>query len=220
MDPRRALGGGGPEGAELGGVSRLEVCAGFDGSDVSDWTAIRVETLEGYQMTPRYGPDERSTWWNPEEFNGKIPRGEVRAAVTDLFGGDGSLRLVRMYCDPRDWHTEIDDWAIELGEEHVIEWDTGGGSARIRQVHEMLTRFVTDLSEGSLTHDGCPQTAVHIGNARKLARPGERYILGKPNEKQKIDLAMASALAHEAACDARRAGWGRSEDGDAYAYVM
>lgn len=200
-------------------MSRLEVCAGFDGSDVSDWTAIRCETLEGYQFTPRYGVDKRPTWWNPEEWNGRIPRAEVRAAVTDLFGPGGELKLVRMYCDPRDWHTEIDGWAMELGEEHVLEWDTGHGSSRIRQVHDMLVRFVTDLREGALTHDGCPQTAIHIANARKLARPGERYILGKPNEKQKIDLAMASALAHEAAADARVAGWGRAPDQDEYAYV-
>ena len=71
----------------------------------------------------------------------------------------------------------------------------------------MLERFVTDLTSGQLTHDGCPITAIHVGNARKMARPGERYILGKPSEDQKIDAAMASALCHEAAADARAAGW-------------
>jgi hypothetical protein len=35
------------------------VCGGFDGSDTSDWSAIRLETMDGYQFTPTYGPDRR-----------------------------------------------------------------------------------------------------------------------------------------------------------------
>ncbi len=42
---------------------------------------------------------------------------------------------------------------------------------------------------------------------RKVAKPGQKYILGKPADHQKIDAAMASILAHEAASDAREAGW-------------
>jgi hypothetical protein len=71
--------------------------------------------------------------------------------------------------------------------------------------------FVTDLTSGALTHDGCPITNLHVGNARKLAKPGDRYILGKPSQAQKIDAAVTSVLAHEAAADARLAGWGKPE---------
>lgn len=183
---------------------RLDVCGGFDGSTSHDWTGIRLETLSGWQFTPTYGPSRRPTAWNPAEWNGRIPRLEVHAAVDEIFS---TYRVSRLYCDPRDWQTEIEVWAGEHGDEHVIEWDTGRGSSRVPQVHDMLERFVTDLTTGALTHDDCPITAVHVANARKLARPGERYILGKPTEDQKIDMAMASALAHEAACDARAAGW-------------
>lgn len=190
--------------AKTAAPPRVDVCAGFDGSTSNDWTGIRLETYDGWQFTPRYGPDQRPTCWNPKDWGGRIPRAEVHAAVDELFT---VFRVGRFYCDPRDWRTEIDGWALEYGDEHVIEWDTGGGSTRVRVVHAMLERFVTDLGTGVLTHDGCPITAVHVANARKLARPGERYILGKPTEDQKIDMAMASALAHEAACDARAAGW-------------
>ncbi len=38
--------------------------------------------------------------------------------------------------------------------------------------------------------------------------PLERYGLAKPQQNRKIDAAVTSVLAHEAACDARAAGWG------------
>jgi len=178
-----------------------EVCLGFDGSDTDDWTTIRAEQLDGFQFTPGYGPDVRPTLWNPAEWSGRIPRPEVHAAVDEIFG---RFRVVRFYCDPRDWQSEIEAWALKYGTEVVVEWAT----YRIVQMHAALERFVTDLTTKAITHDGCAITEAHVANARKLARPGERYILGKPNQHQKIDAAMASVLAHEAAADARAAGWG------------
>jgi len=91
------------------------------------------------------------------------------------------------------------------GDDVVVVWPTN----RISQMHASLERFVTDLTTGRLTHDGCEITARHISNARKLLRPGEKYIIGKPQGAyhQKIDAAVTSVLAHEAACDARAAGW-------------
>ena len=44
-------------------------------------------------------------------------------------------------------------------------------------------------------------------NTRKLALRGDRYTLGKPSQQQKIDAAVTSVLAHEAASDERAAGW-------------
>lgn len=183
---------------------RLKVCGGFDGSSSNDWTAIRLETIDSFQFTPRYGPDSWPTYWNPQEWSGRIPRGEVDTAVHEIFT---VFEVERFYCDPRDWQSEIEGWALKFGDEHVVEWDTGRGSTRIPAVYAMLERFVTDLTTGVLTHDGCPMTAIHVGNARKMAKPGDRYILGKPSDDQKIDLAMASVLCHEAAADARASGW-------------
>lgn len=183
---------------------RVPVCLGFDGSTVNDWTGIRLETIDGFQFTPRYGPDRRPTIWNPAEWNGRIPRGEVDVAVHEIYE---RFYVERGYFDPRDWETQIEGWALDFGDEHVTEWDTGGGSTRVRVVHSMLERFVNDLVDGIVKHDGCPHTTTHIANARKIAKPGEKFVLGKPTEQQKIDLAMASALCHEAACDARAAGW-------------
>lgn len=175
------------------------ICLGFDGSDSEDWTAIRAETLSGYGFTPVFGPDGASTFWNPAELDGRIPRSEVHAAVEELFD---RYRVVRMYCDPRDWQTEIEAWALRFGGKRVFEWPTN----RVAAMHESLERFVTDLASGAATHDGCPVAARHVANARKLPRPGERYILGKASEAQKIDVAMSAVLAHEARCDAVAAG--------------
>lgn len=181
-------------------TGQLEVAMGFDGSETSDFSAIRLETRDGFLFTPTYGPDNRPTIWNPAEWGGRIPRGEVRAAVDELFR---RYKVARAYFDPRDWTTEIDAWALEHGEEVVQQWAT----YRVVQMHMSLKRFVDDLAAGTLTHDGCPITTLHVGNARKVAQPSDRYILGKPAQHQKIDAAMASALAHEAASDVRAEGW-------------
>lgn len=175
------------------------IAAAFDGSENNDWTALRCETREGFQFTPRYGPDRLPTIWNPEEWGGEIPRSEVHAAVDELFS---RWRVKRFYCDPSGWYSEIGDWSLTHGEDIVSEWPND----KITRMYPAIRRFEVDLPS-RITHDGCPITALHMGNARKVAKPGQKYVLGKPNEHQKIDAAMASIVAHEAASDAREAGW-------------
>lgn len=183
-------------------------CGGFDGSLNDDHTAIRLETVEGFQFTPRYGPDKRPTIWNPREWGGSIPRGQVSAAWAEL---RRRYRLKRVYCDPgfhdeRSWETEIEEWDREHGPGLFIPWPTN----QINRMYPAIRRFEADLAEGTLTHDGCPITTTHIGNARKIAtKAGDRYILGKPSPQQKIDAAVTSVICHEAACDARADGWAK-----------
>lgn len=180
------------------------ICVGFDGSETNDWTALKAETRGGLIFTPRYGPDLRPTIWKPAEWGGRMPRGEVQAAVDEIFD---RYDVERMYGDPQDWRSELGEWALQHGDEHVFEWPTNS----IRRMYAALSRFEIDLSTGRLTHDGCPLTALALANARKVAKPGQQYILGKPADHQKIDPAMATVLAHEAASDARAAGWGTEE---------
>lgn len=179
-----------------------QVCLGFDGSDSNDHTAIRLRTYDGHRFTPTYtvGGEERATHWDPQQWGGSIPRGEVHAAVEQICK---RYKVIRAYCDPRDWQSEIADWALKYGDEVFVEWATN----RIRQMHDALERAVNDLASDRSTHDACPVAAIHVANARKIAKPGDRYILGKPTEHQKIDMAMADVLAWEAGEDARMAGW-------------
>lgn len=176
------------------------VALGFDGSDSDDWTGIRLVDLATlHRFTPTYGPDARPTWWNPEEWDGSIPRSEVDAAIDEL---RSRFKIIRGYCDPPDWRTEIGSWALRFGEKVFLEWPT----YRLVPMHAALERNVTDLASGRSTHDGCAVTELHYSNARKLARSSQRYVIGKPSQKQKIDLGMCDTLAYEAACDAIAAG--------------
>jgi len=185
-------------------VDGTRVCLGFDGSLNNDWTAIQAETIDGFTFTPRYGPDSRPAIWNPQEWNGEIPRSEVHAAVDELFT---RYKVARFYCDPEDWYSEIGDWALQHGDEHVFEWPTN----RIKAMYAEIKRFEIDLSTKRITHDGCPITAIHMANARKAAKPNQQYVLIKPADHQKIDAVMARILAHTAASDAREAGWSDEE---------
>ncbi|HEY7429255.1 MAG TPA: hypothetical protein VH641_00825 [Streptosporangiaceae bacterium] len=177
------------------------VTLGFDGSDVDDWTGIRLEIPGVYQFTPVYGPDRLPCVWNPADFGGQVPRLEVDAAVREMYD---RYEVVRGYFDPPYWETEIDTWAEELGDKRVIRWYT----SRAGRMHPAAERLLTDVTkaDSAFTHDGCATTARHMGNARKAARPGGRYVLAKPADAQKIDLVPCSILAHEAAGDAIAAG--------------
>lgn len=172
------------------------ITLGMDGSDSDDWTAIRAETQTGYQFTPTFGPDGQPTIWNPEDYGGQVPRLEVAAAVDELMA---RFEVVRFYVDPPDWKSEIDDWAARYGDKRVIRWAT----YRHIQMHDAAQRLLTDITKtnSGWAHDECKHTALHVGNARKAARPGRRYVLAKPSQKQKIDAAVAAILTHEAACD-------------------
>jgi hypothetical protein len=177
------------------------VAGGFDGSDTDDWTALRLQTADGYQFTPRYGPDRRPTIWNPAEFGGQVPRLEVAAAIEEVFE---TYLVARLYYDPPGWKSEGQDWEAKYGEKVVIRWET----YRIIQMHAAALRLHTDVvkAESVFRHDGDKQIALMIRNTRKLARPNLRYVLGKPSQTQKIDGTISSILADEAAGDVTAAG--------------
>ncbi|WP_017599209.1 hypothetical protein [Nocardiopsis lucentensis] len=181
---------------------KTRIVLGFDGSDIDDWTAIRAETLDGHQFTPTYGPDRQPTIWNPADYpDGQVPRLEVDAAVDELMR---TFDVVLMYCDPPYWESEVDAWVDRHGQRKVIRWQT----RRIVQMHAACERLRTDVlkKDTTFTHDGCELTHDHIANTRAAARPGDRYVLRKASERQKIDATVTSVLAHEAAGDAVAAG--------------
>lgn len=198
---------------------RTKVGLGFDGSDNDDHTGIRLETLDFHQFTPVYGPSKRETRWNPREWDGRIPRSEVSAAVRELAS---EFEIVRGYFDPEMWETEIDLWASEFGEKTLLKWPTN----KVVAMHAELERFRNDVynPDSGFSHDGNEGVAGHIQNAVMRARGLDpatkvrRYILGKPNDNQKIDDAMSSTLAHAAVCDAIAAGANQQAE-DEYVYI-
>lgn len=191
-----------------------------DLSNNNDWTGIRAMTTDGYQFTPTYGPLKAPTIWQPNGPGGLIPRGEVRAAVDELFE---RFNVVRAYFDPAgsargvsaeadamevveddSWRLELKQWqALYRGADdksRVFAWETSS----VPKVHPVLEGFKQAVNgdESQFRHDDCPTTKIHILNAVVRARTGQRYILGKPNENQKIDMAMSSILCFEAWSDA------------------
>ncbi len=195
------------------------ICAGMDGSETDDWTAIKCETREGLIFTPRYGADRRPTIWNPKDWNGRIPRGQVHAAWSEIVD---TYDLRRAYCDPgfhdeTSWESEIESWATEWpapdGSERFSEFPTTSA----QRMFTALRRFEADLP--GLTQDGCPITTAQMRNARKLmSRRGRTYTLGKPAHHQKIDTAVTTVLAHEAAADERAAGWLEQVDSTVFVF--
>jgi hypothetical protein len=205
------------EGTPITVKPRTRVCFGFDGSDNDDHTGIRLETLDGHQFTPTYS-EKRRTYWRPDEWGGRIPRAEVNAAVSELASG---FEIIRAYCDPFFWESEIDAWASLYGEKVFIKWATN----KIERMHFALERFRTDVynPESDFTHDDHEPATAHLRNAIVRSRTVDkltgvrRYIIGKPTDTQKIDLAMSSVLAHEARMDAIAAG-ALAEEPDNYVY--
>jgi phage terminase large subunit-like protein len=188
------------------------VCAGFDGSENDDHTAIKLETREGLIFTPRYGPDRRPTIWDPANWpHHRIPREQVHVAWEEI---SRTYNILRAYCDPgfhdeMDYSTEIEEWDLKYGPDVFIPWPTN----IVNRMYPALRRFEADLATGSITHDGCPITTTQIGNAIKLPKSADRYVLGKPAQHQKIDVGMTTVLCHEAAADMRAEGWNTPNKG-------
>lgn len=200
---------------------RTAVAMGMDLSNNNDWTGIRLETQDLYQFTPTYdvGGDKRPTVWDPANFGGFIPRGEVRAAVDYIAS---NFRVVRAYIDPAgsamgaveesalndddSWRTELAEWAAKYGPKVFIPWSC----SRITPMHASLEQFRSAIRnpDSLFTHDADTVTRTHVTNAVMIAKTMQRYVLGKPHgaDHQKIDQAMSSDLAHEATMDALKDG--------------
>lgn len=196
-----------------------QVVVGFDGSDVDDWTGFRCETRDGHQFTPRF-PDGTPMIWNPADHGGQVPRLEVSAGLDHIMQ---TFEVARVYADPPYWTSEVDAWAERHGEKVIFRWYT----QRINQMHPAAERLLTDLrkKDTEFTHDGCQTTEAHVSAARKARRgvvqPGTdetalKYILTKPGDGRKIDLAVVSILAHQAHGDVTASGWPSNETSYAY----
>jgi hypothetical protein len=183
-----------------------QVVVGFDGSDTDDWTGFRCQTRDGYQFTPTF-PDGRPMVWNPADYpNHQVPRAEVNAGMDYIMT---TYNVARAYPDPPYWESECDSWAEKYGERVVVRWYT----KRPNQMHAAAERLHVDLgkTDSEFHHDGCPVTESHVAAAHKSPRPTAdnpgRYILRKPGDGRKIDMAIPSILAHEAWGDMTAAGW-------------
>lgn len=167
---------------------------GFDGSISDDSTVLYGCTPEGHIF-------EVEAWERPLRAprDWKVPRLEVADTVRGAFT---KYRVGRMFCDPPKWWTEIEQWALEFGEETVLGLATNS-AARFAPA---CGRFVTGVREASISHDGkpgltanlaaCAKKRVHLRDDDDDGR--SPFVIVKADAR-KIDRAVGAVLALEAA---------------------
>jgi phage terminase large subunit-like protein len=174
------------------------IALGFDGSLNDDSTVLIASRMSDGFIFPvgiwskPTGP--AGNWW-------EVPRADVLFTIKDAFS---RYTVSRMYADPHEWRTDIDDLAEELGEDRVISWAT----SRFVPMAAALDRLHVDLKTGQLWHSGDPVLMEHFRNAY-VNRKGIHRLVRKenPNSERKIDSVIGAALAYEARADAIREGW-------------
>jgi hypothetical protein len=177
------------------------VVAGFDGSDTDDWTADPAPDRGRLPVHPDVRPGPAAVHLEPGRARGQVPRLEV---------GRPGTRSSR----PTSWSGPT--WTRRAGRRRSTSWPSGTArrsscAGRPTGSRRCTRRCCGCTPTSSRTARRSPTTAtrsltVHIRNARKLARAGQKYILGKPKQTQKIDGAMSATLCNEAAGDVTAAG--------------
>lgn len=175
------------DGVEDGAAGTL----GFDGSRFHDDTGLVFTCLEtGTQIVVGH-------WRHPgrKHDDWEVPAEEVDAAVASTFE---RFDVKRLYADPFYWEAAVAGWAAEHGSRCV----TPAATNRTKWMAEAISAYITAMRTGELGHDGNPNLASHIGNARRRDThyrdgEGERLFLiqkERPDSPHKIDLAMAAIL--------------------------
>lgn len=174
------------------------IALGFDGSLNDDSTVLIGSRMTDGFIFPIHiwskptGP--AGNWW-------EVPRSDVIATIREAFG---RYTVSRMYADPHEWRTDIDDLSEEFGEDRVIPWAT----SRFVPMAAALDRLHVDLKTGQVWHSGDPEFMEHFRNAYVNKRGIHRLVRKEnPNSDRKIDSVVGASLAYEARADAIKAGW-------------
>jgi hypothetical protein len=173
------------------------VALGFDGSLNDDSTVLIASRMSDGFVFPvgiwakPTGPE--GNWW-------EVPRSDVLATIREAFG---RYDVTRLYADPHEWRTDIDDLQKEFGE-RVLPWPTNRDVA----MSAALDRLRTDLVKGEAWHSGDPVLMEHFRNAY-VRRRGRLRLVRKEYDQsdRKIDSVVGASLAYEARADAILAGW-------------
>lgn len=174
-----------------------ECTLGFDGSKNDDHCAlIKCRISDGHIQTVGI--------WNPENWGGEAPRGEIELAISlEMATGN----IVGFYSDVKEWESYVQKWSQEYGEDlsvkatpkNAVGFDMRGNKLATVQ---MIEDFHDGVVEEQFTHDGNPVLAQHVYNAK---RNSNQYGTGIQKEAHdspnKIDGAVAAALARKARQD-------------------
>jgi phage terminase large subunit-like protein len=131
-------------------------------------------------------PDRRRDWL--------VPREEVKATVARAME---RWQVLELACDPPGWHSEIEQWAQEYGEQVTLMYPT----ARIKMMAAACSRFFTAVvNDEGISHDGNQRLAAHLANTVTKDHVDGLYITKEDkNSPKKIDAAIAAVIAFDRA---------------------
>lgn len=163
------------------------VSLGFDGSTSGDTTAlVAYEHATGRLIV--LGLWER----DPDVKDWQVPRAEVMAAIDVAFS---TLTVVALYADPWYWRAELQELALRHGD-RVQEWNT----AAPQRMGPATDAFYAAVATREVCWDGNPKMRAHVTTAvaRQTASGDVIQKDARQGRRQKIDVAIAAILAHEA----------------------
>lgn len=164
--------------------ARQKIVLAFDGSASGDSTALVGCTLGAHPHLFLAG-----LWQNPGDPRWRVPRSQVDERVDELFD---RYDVVELAADPWGWRSEIEAWATRHGERRVLQWNT----AHAARMAPATDRFYAAVTTGTLSHDGDPDLATHLGNCVAKSTPqGDLVSKDKKGSPRKIDAAVAAIVA-------------------------
>lgn len=159
-----------------------EVVLGYDGSRKDDATvlvACRVSDGKIFQL---------ECWERPPGaagYNWEVPRVEVDEVVRGAFE---KYDVLKIWADPSGWQSYLDAWNSTYADRVVSVYP----SSQRKLMAQGLDRFLEDVLEGKIKHNGAPELTRHVLNAVP-ARYGQ---VQKPSPSHKIDGLIAAVLAY------------------------
>jgi len=167
------------------------ITLGFDGSKGNDWTALVACRIEDGALFP-------IKVWNPERYDGQIPREQVNAQVEHTFA-HYDVRAMR--ADVREFEAYIDQWGVKFGKKlaikatpkHPVAFDMRGNQ---KQFTLDCERFEDSVLEGEIVHNNDAVLRQHILNAhRRPNNHGVAISKASKDSSRKIDAAVCAVLA-------------------------
>lgn len=169
----------------------------FDGSKSGDWSALVACRVEDAALFPL-------KVWNPEKYNGEVPRDDVDATVHWAFS---RFDVVAFRADVKEFEAYVDQWGrkykkklkVKSSPNNPVAFDMrGSDNTAVRKKFALdCERFLDALHEGELTHNGDPILRQHVLNARRHPTKFDAITIRKASKDsaRKIDVAVCAVMA-------------------------
>ncbi len=156
----------------------------FAGTYSNDSAAIVGATESGHVFVV-------DTWESDSELG--VDRGAVAAALSDAMV---RYRPSRLVCNPIGWNAEVQAWEQAYGSAVVVfDW-----THQLKRKVDACSTFYSAVLAGTLTHDGDPRLARHLGAVVVKETPDGAYISkGGRESLRKVEAAVAAVMARDSA---------------------